>query len=373
MIVGVVKEIKRNEYRVGLTPQAVSSFVSAGHKALIETTAGEGAGFDDAEYTRSGAEIVAEAGDVWEKSDMIVKVKEPVASEYGYFRDGLILYAYLHLAANRPLTDALLASGVKAVAYETITDEHGGLPCLVPMSIIAGRMSVSEGAKYIQKPYDGRGVLLSGIPGVEKGKVTIIGGGIVGTEACKIAVGLGAETTILDISASRLSYIDNHFGSRVQTLRSTPENIRRSVADSDVVVGAVLIPGKKAPKLILKEDLSLMKKGSVIVDVAVDQGGCFETTKPTTHQDPIFVVDGVVHYCVANMPGALPRTATLGLVNTTLDYGLDIADKGFEAAIGENKYLMTGVNTYNGKITFEGVAESLDLKNNKNIINSLLI
>jgi alanine dehydrogenase len=364
MIVGVVKEIKKHEYRVGLTPLAVSSFISAGHRVFVEAEAGEGAGFTDAEYIAAGAEVIPQAKDVWDRSDMIVKVKEPIKSEYGYFREDLILYTYLHLAADRPLTDALMASKVKAVAYETITDESGGLPCLIPMSIIAGRMSVSEGAKYIQKPYGGLGILLSGIPGVEKANVTIIGGGMVGTEACKIAVGMGANVTILDISIPRLSYVDNHFGSRVQTLKSTPENIQSSIAKADIVVGAVLIPGKKAPKLIRRDDLSLMKKGSVIVDVAVDQGGCFETTKPTTHQDPIFTECGVVHYCVANMPGAVPRTATLGLVNTTLEHGLEIANKGFEAAIRESNYLKTGVNIYGGKITFKGVAEAFNLESN---------
>jgi alanine dehydrogenase len=292
---------------------------------------------------------------------MIVKVKEPIASEYAYLREDLILYTYLHLAADKPLTEALLRAKTAGVAYETISDAHGGLPCLAPMSLIAGRMAVAEGAKYLQKTYGGRGVLLAGVPGVERGRVTIIGGGVVGTEACKIAVGLGAEVSILDISLARLAWIDDLFGSRVQTLHSTPVNIKKSIADADVVVGAVLIPGKKAPKLVGRDDLARMKKGSVLVAVAVDQGGCFETTKATTHQDPVFVVDDVVHYCVANMPGAVARTSTLALTNTTLAFGLSIADKGLAVAARENEHLRRGINTYRGECTFEGVAESFGL------------
>jgi alanine dehydrogenase len=361
MIIGLVKEIKNHEYRVGLTPSCAAAYRAAGHRVLVESGAGEGSGFADSEYGEAGAELVAEAKEVWAGAEMVIKVKEPIASEYGYLRENLILYTYLHLAADRPLTEALLRAGTSGVAYETISDARGGLPCLTPMSLIAGRMAVAEGAKYLQKTYGGRGVLLAGVPGVERGKVTIIGAGAVGTEACKIAAGLGADVSILDISVARLAWIDDIFGSRVQTLHSTPVNIRKAIAEADVVVGAVLIPGKKAPKLVAKDDLALMKKGSVLVDVAVDQGGCFETTKATTHQDPVFIVDGVVHYCVANMPGAVARTSTLALTNATLALGLQIADKGLDAAVRENEYLRAGVNTYRGACTFRGVAEAFGL------------
>jgi alanine dehydrogenase len=362
MIIGLVKEIKNHEYRVGLTPSCAAAYRSTGHRVLVEKGAGEGSGFEDKEYTEAGAEIIPDAAKVWAEAEMLVKVKEPIASEYKYLREGLILYTYLHLAADKALTDALLGAKVCGVAYETISDAHGGLPCLAPMSLIAGRMAVAEGAKYLQKTYGGRGVLLAGVPGVERGRVTIIGGGTVGTEACKIAVGLGADVSILDVSIARLAYIDELFGSRVQTLYSTPVNIGKSIADADVVVGAVLIPGKKAPKLVAKADLALMKKGSVLVDVAVDQGGCFETTKATTHMDPVFIVDDVVHYCVANMPGAVARTSTIALTNSTLTLGLSIANKGLAASVSENEHLRNGVNTYKGYCTFEGVAESFGLK-----------
>ncbi|MDR2088826.1 MAG: alanine dehydrogenase [Clostridiales Family XIII bacterium] len=361
MIIGLVKEIKNHEYRVGLTPSCVAAYRAAGHRVLVESGAGEGAGFEDCEYREAGAEIVKAAAEAWNGAEMVVKVKEPIASEYGYLRKDLILYTYLHLAADRPLTEALLGAGTSGVAYETISDAQGGLPCLAPMSLIAGRMAVAEGAKYLQKTYGGRGVLLAGAPGVERGRVTIIGGGAVGTEACKIAVGLGAEVCILDVRAARLAWIDDIFGSRVQTLHSTPANIRKSIAEADVVVGAVLIPGKKAPKLVARSDLACMKKGSVLVDVAVDQGGCFETTRATTHQDPVFVVDGVVHYCVANMPGAVARTSTLALTGATLSFGLLIAEKGLAAAARENEHLRRGINVHRGACTFEGVAESLGL------------
>ena len=279
---------------------------------------------------------------------------------------GLILYTYLHLAADKPLTEALLENKVKAMAYETISGKNGGLPCLQPMSEIAGRLSVQEGAKYLEKQYGGRGVLLSGVPGVEKGNVVIIGGGAVGTNACKIAVGMGANVTILDISASRLAYLDDLFENRVNTLYSSKANIQQAIAGADLVIGAVLIPGRVAPKLVSRDDIKLMKKGSVIVDVAVDQGGCIETTHATTHQDPIFVIDGVVHYCVANMPGAVARTSTIALTNTTLNYGLLIANNGFEKAITLDKGLANGVNCYNGQVTFKGVSDALGFSYNPN-------
>lgn len=358
MNIGLVKEIKNNEFRVGLTPSNVKAYTDAGHQVLVETAAGEGSGFEDSEYKDAGASILPDAASVWDKADMIVKVKEPIESEYKYLKKDQILYTYLHLAADRPLTDALMEAGTKAVAYETITGRNGNLPCLIPMSEIAGRMAVQEGAKYLEKTYGGRGMLLSGVPGVEKANVVIIGGGGVGTNACKIAVGMGANVTILDVNVERLTYLDDIFGSRIQTLYSTRANILSSIAQADLVIGAVLLPGRKAPKLVLRDDLKLMKKGAVIVDVAVDQGGCIETTHATTHNDPIFEIDGIVHYCVANMPGALSRTSTIALTNTTLSYGLAIAGKGLETAVKEDAGLAQGVNCYEGKCTYLGVAEA---------------
>ena len=361
MIIGLPKEIKNNEFRVGLTPGAVSAYVQAGHTVLVEQGAGMGSGFADQEYLDAGAQLLEQAAEVWAKADMIVKVKEPIEGEYAYFRKDLILFTYLHLAADAPLTRALLASGVKAVAYETIVAPQGGLPCLAPMSEIAGRMSVQEGAKYLEKTYGGRGVLLAGVPGVERGNVVILGGGNVGTNACKVAVGMGANVTVLDINGRRLAYLDDIFPRQITTLYATRDNIVKAISQADLVVGAVLIPGRSAPKLVRREDLSRMKPGAVIVDVAVDQGGCVETTHATTHDDPTFIIDGVVHYCVANMPGAVARTSTLALVNATLPYGLMLADKGVEAACAADKGLMAGLNCYDGKCTFAGVADALGL------------
>ncbi len=362
MIVGVVKEIKNNEFRVGLTPDDVRAYKDAGHTVLIEAGAGEGSSFADEEYAAAGAELIESAADVWTKSEMIVKVKEPIESEYQYLRKDLLLYTYLHLAADKPLTDALLASGTNSIAYETITGPRGGLPCLIPMSQIAGRMSVQEGAKYLEKTYGGRGVLLAGVPGVQKANVVILGGGGVGTNACKIAVGLGANVTILDISAERLAYLDDIFGSRIQTLYSSRANVLASIKKADLVIGAVLLPGRKTPNLVLEEDLKLMKKGAVIVDVAIDQGGCIETSHATTHDDPVFIKEGIVHYCVANMPGALSRTSTLALCSTTLHHGLALANKGFEQAVKDDPCLAAGAQTYQGKITFPGVAEAFNME-----------
>lgn len=362
MIVGTVKEIKNNENRIGMTPNCVAEYVANGHQVLVEKNGGIGAGFSNEEYAEAGAEIVDSAADVWARSNMLIKVKEPIEPEYKYLRDDLILYTYLHLAADKPLTEALLKAGTDAVAYETITDAQGGLPCLAPMSEIAGRMSSMQGAKYLEKTFGGEGVLLAGVPGVKKGKVTVIGGGNVGTNAAKIAMGLGADVTIMDISAKRLAYLDDIFGSRVQTLYSSSANIKAELAEADVVVGAVLIPGKKAPKLVSKEDLKLMKKGAVLVDVAVDQGGCFETTHATTHEEPTFIVDDIVHYCVANMPGAVARTATLALVNTTLRIGIEIANKGLNQAVKDNPYLRPGVNCFSGNCVLDGVSEAFDLE-----------
>ncbi|MDR2070429.1 MAG: alanine dehydrogenase [Treponema sp.] len=361
MVIGLVKEIKPQEFRVGLTPNGAAAYKTAGHRVLVEAHAGEGSGFTDAEYRKAGGEILDSAKAVWEASHMIVKVKEPVAPEYPFLREDLILYTYLHLAADKPLTEALLTAKTQGVAYETITDAFNGLPCLTPMSQIAGRMAVAQGAKYLETTYGGRGVLLAGVPGVEKGRVVILGGGTVGTEACKIALGLGADVTVMDVNLRRLAALDDLFGSRIHTLYSTPENIRASIAGADVVIGAVLIPGTKAPCLITKADLGLMKKGSVLVDVAVDQGGCFETTKATTHEKPVFIEDGIVHYCVANMPGAVARTSTLALTNATLAPGLKIANQGLERVIAADRYLAKGVNTYKGHCTFAGVAEAFDI------------
>lgn len=361
MKIGLPKEIKNNEFRVGLTPGAVSAYVRAGHMVLVEQGAGLGSGFNDQEYLDAGARIEERAEDVWAKAGMIVKVKEPIESEYRYFREGMLLYTYLHLAADEPLTRALLDAKVDAVAYETIVGREGGLPCLAPMSEIAGRMAIQEGAKYLEKTYGGRGVLLAGVPGVEKGNVVILGGGNVGANACKIAVGMGANVTVLDVNLNRLAYLDDIFDKRITTLYSTRDNIQKAVAGADLVIGSVLLPGRATPKLLLKEDLSLMKPGAVVVDVAVDQGGCVETSHATTHDDPVFAVDGIIHYCVANMPGAVARTSTLALVNATLPYGMELAAKGV-AACREDRGLLAGLNCCRGKCTFPGVAEALNLE-----------
>lgn len=360
MRVGCVREIKKQEYRVGLTPGNVKDYIHAGHEVYIEKDAGVGSGFSTAEYVKAGAKILDTAKEVWDISEMIVKVKEPLKEEYAYFHKDLILYTYLHLAADRALLEAMLTSGVKGVAYETL-EENGSLPLLAPMSQIAGRLSVQEGAKYLEKPFGGEGVLLAGVPGTPKAEVVIIGAGSVGTNACKIAVGMGANVTMLDVNLARLAYLDDIFGARIQTLMSTDAMIEEAVSKADLVIGAVLIPGKAAPKLMKKAYLKYMKPGSVIVDVAVDQGGCCETTKVTYHDDPIYVVDNVVHYCVGNMPGAVPRTSTIALTNATLRYGLLIAENGLEEACRKYPVLYSAVNTYAGKITYENVALSFGL------------
>ncbi|NQY53158.1 MAG: alanine dehydrogenase [Campylobacteraceae bacterium] len=361
MKIGLVKEIKVHEYRVGLTPDCVDAYVRNGHTVFVEIDAGIGAGFENSEYEAVGATIVSDKKKLFDDSDMIIKVKEPLPEEYDLFHEGQILYTYLHIAADRPQAEALLAKKVKAIAYETITSREGGLPCLTPMSEIAGRLAAQEGAKYLEKPFGGRGVLLGGVPGVQRGNVVIIGGGIVGLNACKMVVGLGANVTVLDISASRLAYYDDLFGSRVTTLFSNRSNILKSIKEADLVIGAVLIPGAAAPKLISKDDLKLMKKASVIVDVAIDQGGCFETSHATYHDEPTFVVNDVLHYCVANMPGAVSLTSTLALTSTTLRHGINIANKGLEKALAEDEHLLNGLNTYDGKLTNEAVALSLNL------------
>jgi alanine dehydrogenase len=327
----------------------------------MEAGAGEGAGFTDTEYAAAGAKLLPLAAQVYEKCDMIVKVKEPLPSEYSLFKDGQILYTYLHLAPNPGLTMALLEHNIRGMAYETIEDVNHSLPCLKPMSEIAGRLSIQEGAKYLEKPFGGRGILLAGVPGVEKGKITIVGGGVVGTNACKVALGMGAQVTILDKNLNRLEYLDDIFGGMVKTLYSNATNLEEAITEADLVIGSVLIPGASAPKLIKREYLKHMKKAAVIVDVAVDQGGCCETTHATTHQDPIFDVDGVIHYCVANMPGAVPRTSTLALTNTTLSYGLQIAELGVEEACRRNHGLARGMNVYKGACTYEGVSQALGI------------
>ena len=360
MIIGCPREIKKHEYRVGLTPHCVREYMRKGHRVLLEAGAGVDSGFEDKEYADAGAIIVPTAKEAWD-ADIVVKVKEPLAEEYRFFRKGLILYTYLHLAAEEELTRALLASGVKGIAYETIQTDAGHLPCLTPMSEIAGRLSVQEGAKYLERTFGGRGILLSGVPGVERGKIAILGGGVVGLNALKMAVGIGAEVTILDINTARLAYLDDIFQGKITTLVSNERNIQKIARESDLIIGAVLIPGAKAPKLIRREHLKLMKKGSVLVDVAVDQGGCFETTRSTYHDDPVYTVENVIHYCVANMPGAVARTSTIALTNATLSLGLKLADLGLEEACRQSPPLMRGLNIYNGKCTYQAVAEAFDI------------
>lgn len=360
MKIGCVKEIKTHEYRVGCTPSSVAAYVKAGHTFYIETNAGVGSGFSDQEYLDAGATIVAFAADIWAQVDMMIKVKEPLESEYSYFREGLILYTYLHLAANQPLTQALCDAKVIGVAYETLEVDHQ-LPLLKPMSEVAGRLAIQEGAKYLEKPFGGRGVLLSGVSGVQRGKVVIVGGGVVGTNAAKLALGMGAEVVILDKDLKRLEALDFMFNGQLQTLYSTDYEIEKQCQEADLVIGAVLVTGATTPKLVKKSYLKGMKTGSVIVDVAVDQGGCVETTHPTYHDEPTFVVDGVVHYCVANMPGATPRTSTMALTNATLQYGLTIANHDFSEAVMSYD-LATAVNTYGGYVTYPGVSEAFDLK-----------
>lgn len=358
MIVGVPAEVKDNEYRVGVTPGAAGDYVAHGHTVLVQAGAGLGSGFTDSEYSAQGCEMVDSAEEVWARADMIVKVKEPVSSEYPLMREGQILFTYLHLAADEPLTNALVERGVQAIAYETVQLPNGHLPLLTPMSEVAGRMSIQVGATFLEKTHGGRGVLLGGIPGVQPASVVVIGGGVVGTNAAKVAIGMGAEVTIIDLNVERLRYLDDVLGGRVHTLASTRLNIARAVERADLVVGAVLIPGAKAPKLVTREMVDTMQPGSVMVDVAIDQGGCFETSHPTKHSDPTFLVNHVIHYCVTNMPGALARTGTIGLTNVTTPYGVAIASKGWEKALAEDAALAMGANVINGAIVQPGVASA---------------
>src|SRR5271170_844033 len=358
MIIGVPKEVKDHESRVGVTPAGVKALVEAGHKVLVEHNAGALSAMPDDEYQTAGAEIVGSSYDVWRLAEMVVKVKEPVEKEYKNFREGLVLFTYLHLAPLTELTDALLASKVTGIAYETVRDRTNALPLLTPMSEVAGRMSVQVGATYLEKEHGGRGVLLGGVPGVPPAKVVILGGGIVGTNAAKMALGFGADVTIIDLSLHRLRELDDIFGMRVKTLASNSYSIARATAEADLVIGGVLIPGAAAPKLVTRQMVSKMKKGAVIVDVAIDQGGCIETAKPTTHSNPAYEVDGVVHYCVTNMPGAVPHTSTLALTNATFPYVLKLAQHGADAAIRRDESIAEGVNTWLGTLTYEGVAKS---------------
>ena len=361
MRVGVPKEIKNNEFRVGLTPGSVREYVAHGHTVYVETSAGLGINATDKDYKAAGAKIVKTAAEVFKKSDMIVKVKEPQSVEWKQLREGQILYTYLHLAPDPAQTKGLVQSGCTAIAYETVTDNHGTLPLLAPMSEVAGRLSIQAAATALQKPNGGRGILMGGVPGVAPASVVVIGGGVVGTHAAKMAVGLGAEVTILDRSLPRLRELDDLFGGRVITRYSTNEALEECCTKADAVIGAVLIPGASAPKLVTRKMLKNMKEGAVLCDVAIDQGGCFETSKATTHANPTYEVDGVVHYCVANMPGAVPLTSSHALNNATLQYGLQLADKGLDA-IRNNVHLQNGLNVHRGMITNEAVAQSLRKK-----------
>jgi alanine dehydrogenase len=359
--IGVAKEIKSHEYRVALTPAGARELVQMGHAVLVETTAGEGSAIPDSDYERAGARVVS-VDDVWAESELLLKVKEPVASEYPRLRKGLVLFTYLHIAADEPLTRALVESGITAIAYETVeTDDHR-LPLLAPMSEIAGRLAAQAGAYFLEKPLGGRGLLLGGVPGVAPGRVLVIGGGIVGYNAAIIAIGLGAQVTILDRSIDRMRHLDEILSGRVSTVMSSTLQIESSIADADVVIGAVLVPGARAPKLVTRDMLGVMKKGAVIVDVAIDQGGCVETARPTTHDDPVYSVDGITHYCVANMPGGVPITSTKGLTNATLPYVEEIAQLGVVRAVLHDRSLARGVNVLEGKLTYEAVAEAHGLE-----------
>ncbi len=361
MIVGILKEIKAEENRVCMTPAGVEVMKQNGHDVLVEKKAGMGSGFDNSAYKSAGAEIIDTPQEIFKRADMVMHVKEPLPAEYDLIRKDQIIFTYLHLAAAEELTQVLIKSGSIGIAYETIQKEDGSLPLLTPMSEVAGRMAIQQGAKYLEMAHGGHGVLLGGVPGVDPGTVVVIGGGVVGTNAAKMACGLGAKVYILDMNLERLRYLSDVMPSNCFLLMSKPTTVRRLIKEADVVVGAVLIPGAKAPRLITRETLKTMKKGAVLVDVAIDQGGCFETSKATTHGEPIYEVEGVVHYCVANMPGAVPKTSTLALTNATLPYAVEIANKGWKKAMQQNPEIKYGANVVKGKVTYEGVAEAFGL------------
>lgn len=360
MIIGVPKEIKNNENRVSLTPAGVTELVKHGHVVYVQKTAGIGSGFSDEAYEEAGAKLLSSIEEVYKVAEMIIKVKEPIESEYNLIRKDQILYTYFHFASNEPLLDAMIAKKAVCLAYETVEMEDKSLPLLIPMSEVAGRMAVQEGAKYLEKTFGGRGVILGGVPGVTPAKVLILGGGIVGSEAAKIAAGMGADVTIMDVNLPRLRYLDDILPANVKTVMSSEFNIRKLVRTHDLIIGSVLIPGGKTPFLVTKDMLKTMRPGTVLVDVAIDQGGCIETTYPTTHDNPTFVIDGVIHYAVANMPGAVPNTSTIALTNATLPYALEIADKGWEKACAEDGPLCKGLNVIDGKIVYKRVADAFN-------------
>lgn len=361
MIIGVPKEIKNNENRVALTPAGVAEFRKNGHTVYIQSTAGEGSGFEDTEYESAGATILPTIEEVYAIAEMIVKVKEPIASEYALIKENQLLFTYFHFASSEELTHAMIERNAVCLAYETVEKTDRSLPLLVPMSEVAGRMAIQEGAKYLEKPMGGRGILLGGVAGVKPANVLILGGGIVGTQAAKMATGLGANVTIVDVNLNRLRYLEDVLPANADTVMSNEYNIRQLIRQSDLIIGAVLIPGAKAPHLITRDMLQLMRKGTVLVDVAVDQGGCIETCKPTTHENPIYEIDGIVHYCVANMPGAVPYTSTLALTNATLPYAIQLANKGWQKACNDNEDLKKGLNVVTGKIVYKAVADAWGL------------
>ena len=361
MLIGIPKEIKNNEYRVGMTPAGVEVLIGEGHDVIVQETAGEGTGIPDSDYVKAGAKILGSAKEIFKKSDMIVKVKEPLEPEFPLLRRGQILFTYLHLAGDRKLTSKTLETGCIGIAYETMEREDHSLPLLAPMSEVAGRLAVIEGAKYLEHTYGGRGMLLGGVPGTEPARVLVLGAGVVGRQSMQMAVGLGADVTIMDININKLREIDAIYKGRVKTLKSTPWSNRQAVMQADLVVGSVLIPGAKTPWLIKKDMLKTMRKGSVIVDVAIDQGGCVETSKPTTHSNPVFEKEGIVHYCVANMPGCVPRTSTFALTNETLSYAVQIANKGWKQACKDSRIILTGLNACDGKLTYKPVADVFDM------------
>ncbi|WP_333820156.1 alanine dehydrogenase [Ohtaekwangia sp.] len=361
MIIGVPKEIKNNENRVALTPAGTQELVKRGHTVYVQKTAGVGSGFHDEDYQKAGATLINDAAEIFSKAEMIMKVKEPIEQEYKLIKKDQLVFTYFHFASYEPLTKAMIASGATCLAYETVERNDGSLPLLIPMSEVAGRMSIQEGAKYLEKPLKGRGILLGGVPGVKPAKVLVLGGGVVGTNAAKIAAGMGADVTILDLNLTRLRYLDDVMPKNVHTMVSNEYTIRELIKDSDLIIGGVLVPGAKAPKLITRDMLKSMRPGTVLVDVAVDQGGCIETCQPTTHEDPTFIIDDVVHYCVANMPGAVPYTSTLALTNATLPYAIRLASQGWKKACHESLELRNGLNVINGDVVYKAVADAFSL------------